>query len=325
MPEITLREAIALGLREALDRDDKTLLMGADIGSDGASCSVYEALLEEYGPDRVRETPVSETSVVGAAIGAAMGGMRPVVEIVTVDGALLAMDQIVNHAARTRYLSNGQFHVPMVIRTVTGGSQSGAASAHSLEGWFASVPGLKVVAPSTPYDALGLLRAAVQDPDPVVYAEHPLVYDVRGEAPDGWYEVPLGKAKVRRSGSDVTMVAHSRMVQVALEAAEDLEAERGRSAEVIDLRTLRPLDVVTLLESVEKTGRAVVIEERSKTGGFAGEVASMVQAEAFDYLDGPVVRVGGADVPVAYAAGLGNAALPGPSDIVDAIERGFGI
>ena len=325
VPEMTIREAIALGLREALDSDETTFLMGENIGAYGGASGVTQGLLDRYGPQRVRDAPISEAAIAGAAIGAAMGGMRPIVEMMTTNFALLAMDQIVNHAAKIRYVSNGRLQAPMVIRTVTGGAQMGATHSQSLEGWFASVPGLKVAAPSTPYDALGLLRAAVREAGPVLYAEHALLYEARGDVPDDWYEVPLGKADVRRPGSDVTLVAHSRMVQVALEVARELEAAGGLQAEVVDLRTLCPLDMDTILESVRKTGRAVIVEERWRTGGFAGEIASAVQEAAFDQLDGPVARVAGADVPAPYAADLEAAALPGPGDVLRAIERTFGI
>ena len=326
MSETTMRDAIARGLRESLDGDDRVFLIGEDVGAYGGAYAVTKGLLDEYGPERVRDTPISESAIVGSAIGAAMGGMRPIVEIMTINFTLLAMDQIVNHAAKLRYMSNGQFSVPLVIRTVTGGgAQLGATHSQSLEGWFASVPGLKVAVPSTPYDALGLLRTAVQDDSPVVFAEHALLYGARGDVPDDWYDVPFGVAEVRRAGSDVTIVAHLRMVEVALKAAEELATTRGKEAEVVDLRTLRPLDIDTVVESVTKTGRAVVVEEAWRTGGFGGEVASAIQEAAFDYLDGPVARVGGVDVPAPYASALETAALPSPRAVLDAIERSFGI
>ena len=326
MPEMTMRDAITRGLRDALDRDDRVFLMGEEIGTYGGAYAVTKGFLDQYGPERIRDTPISEAAIVGSAVGAAMGGMRPIVEIMTINFALLAMDQIVNHAAKMRYLSNGQLSVPMVLRTVTGGGgQLGATHSQSLEGWFASVPGLKVAVPSTPYDALGLLRTAVLDDSPVLFAEHALLYGARGEVPDEWYEVPFGKACVRRPGGDVTIVAHSKMVDVALQAAEDLSAARGKEAEVIDLRTLSPLDMDTIVESVKKTSRAVVVEERWKTGGFAGEVASAIQEAVFDDLDGPVARIGGLDVPSPYAAGLESAALPDAGAVLDTIARTFGI
>jgi pyruvate dehydrogenase E1 component beta subunit len=235
------------------------------------------------------------------------------------------MDQIVNHAAKLHYMSNGQLTVPLVIRTVTGGGgQLGATHSQSFEGWFASVPGLKVAAPSTAYDALGLLRTALNDDNPIIFAEHALLYGVRGEVPDEWYEVPFGQAAIRRPGTDVTIVAYSRMAHTALQAAEQLAASKGREAEVIDLRTLRPLDTETVVESVKKTNRAVVVEETPRTGGFAAEVASRIQEAAFDYLDGPVARVGAVETPIPYARALEAAALPSAKSIIQAIERSFG-
>ena len=326
MAEMMVREAIARGLREALDRDERVFLMGEDIGAYGGAYAVTKGLLEEYGEERIRDTPIAESVIVGSAVGAAMAGLRPVVEIMTINFTLLAMDQIVNHAAKLHYMSNGQFTVPIVIRTVTGGGgQLGATHSQSFEGWYASVPGLKVAAPSNPYDALGLFRAAMIDENPVLFAEHALLYGVRGDVPDEWYEVPFGKADVRRSGADVTIVSYSRMVHVALEAAETLRSTKGREAEVIDLRTLRPLDMETVVESVKKTNRAVVVEETWRTGGFASEIASAIQQEAFDYLDGPVGRVGAADVPAPYARKLEAAALPSSEDVLHTIEGNFGI
>ncbi len=324
--EITIREAVARGLREALDRDDRVFLMGEDIGRYEGSYAVTRGFLADYGPDRVRDTPIAESVIVGSAIGAAMGGLRPVVEVMTINFMLLAMDQVVNHAAKLRYMSNGQFSIPLTIRTVTGGGgQLGATHSQSLEGWFASVPGLKVVAPSTPYDALGLLRSAVADDNPVIYAEHALLYGVRGEVPDDWYDVPIGSAAVRRAGKDVTIVASSRMARFAEEAAAALMEKSGHEAEVIDLRTLRPLDTGTIVESARKTGRVVVVDEAWRTGGFAGEIVSTVQEEAFDDLDGPVVRVSGANLPAPYSRKLEAAVYPSPERILQAIERNFGL
>ena len=325
MAEIALREAITRGLREALDADETVFLMGEDIGSYQGPYAVTSGFLEDYGPDRIKDTPISESVVVGAAIGAAAAGLRPIVEIMTINFMLLAMDQVINNAAKLRFMSGGQIKVPLVIRTVTGGgAQVGATHSQSFEGWFASVPGLKVAVPSDPYDALGLLRTAIADDDPVIFAEHALLYRVRGEVPDEPYVVPLGQAKVKRSGGDVTLVAYSRMVHTALEAADALQ-RRGVEAEVIDLRTLRPLDLATVVTSVEKTNRAVVIEESWRTGGFSGELASSIQEEAFDSLDGPVGRVGGVEVPAPYNGTLEAAALPDSARIVKTVETLFGI
>ena len=326
MPETIIREAIAQGLREALRSDDSVFIMGEDIGAYGGGYAVTRGFLDEFGSKRVRDTPIAESVIVGSAVGAALGGLRPVVEIMTINFALLAMDQIVNHAAKLHYMSDGQFTVPIVIRTVTGGGgQLGATHSQSLEGWFASVPGLKVVAPSTPHDALGLLRTAVKDENPVVYAEHALLYTARGEVPEGWYEIPFGQAVVRRPGADVTIIGYSRMAHVAMQAASTLASVRGREAEVIDLRSLRPLDYGTIVESVKKTNRAVVVEEAWRTGSFSGEIASAIQEAAFDYLDGPVVRVGGDDVPMPYAGPLETAAIPSAKRVLEAIETTFGI
>ena len=325
MPEMTLRDAVSRGLREALDADQNVFLMGEDIGAYGGAYAVTRGFFDHYGPERIRDTPISESVVVGSAVGAAMAGLKPIVEIMTINFLLLAMDQLVNHAAKLRYMSNGQIKVPIVIRTVTGGGgRLGATHSQSFEGWLASVPGLKVAAPSDPYDALGLLRTAIADENPVIYAEHALLYGTRGEVPDEPYQVPFGQAKVKREGADVTIVAYSRMVQVALEAADSLAA-RGVEAEVVDLRTLRPLDTETVVESVKKTNRAVVVEETWRTGGFAGELASSIQENAFDYLDGPVGRVGGVEVPAPYNGTLEDAALPSPARVLETIERLYGL
>ena len=288
MPEITFRQAVARGLREALDSDERVFLMGEDINHYQGPYAVTRGMGQEYGEERVKDTPISESAVVGAGVGAAMAGLRPIVEVMTINFILLAMDQVVNNAAKLRYMSNGQITVPLVIRTVTGGgAQLAATHSQSLEGWFASVPGLKVAVPSNPYDALGLLRTSIADEDPVIFAEHALLYNTRGEVPDEQYEVPLGEAAVKREGTDVTLVAYGRMVHVAQDAALTL-ATRNVEAEVVDLRTLRPLDVDTVVESVKKTSRAVVVEETWRTGGFAGELVSVIQEQAFDHLDGPV-------------------------------------
>ena len=325
MAEITLREAVSRGLREALDSDDRVFLMGEDIGAYSGAYAVTRGFLDDYGPDRIKDTPIAEGVLVGSGVGAAMAGLRPIVEIMTVNFMLLAMDQIVNHAAKIRYMSNGQLSVPLVIRTVTGaGAQLGPTHSQSFEGWFASVPGLKVVTPSNPYDALGLLRTAIEDENPVIYSEHALLYGVRGEVPEDRYEVPFGQAAVTRPGKDLTIIAYSKMVRTALEAAEAL-AERGVEAEVIDLRTLRPLDMETIVGSVKRTNRVIVVEEAWRTGGFAGELASAIQEEAFDSLDGPVGRVGGVDVPVPYSGKLEAATLPDANLIVSTAERLFGV
>ena len=325
MSQLTMREAISRGLREALE-DNDVFLMGEDIGAYGGAYAVTRGFLEEYGAERISDTHIPEAVFMGAAVGAAMAGMRPIVEMMTINFTMLAMDQIVNHAAKLRYMSNGQFKVPLVIRTVTGGgAQLAATHSQSLEGWYASVPGLKVAVPSTPSDALGLLSTAVADDNPVLFAEHALLYGSRGEVPDDRFQVAFGQANLLRTGGDVTIVAYSRMVHVAMEAAELLKSTKGVEAEVIDLRTLRPFDAETVVESVKKTNRAVVVEETWRTGGFAAEIVSTVQEEAFDYLDGPVARVGGDDIPAPYASALEAASIPNAQRVLAAIESAFGI
>ena len=325
MAEMILREALAKGLREALDSDPNVFMMGEDIGEYGGAYAVTQGFLEDYGPDRIKDTPISEAGFVGAGIGAALGGLRPIVELMTINFSLMAIDQIVNHAARFRYMSNGQFSVPLLIRTVTGGGgQLGATHSQSFENWYASVPGLKVVVPATPYDALGLLRSVVNDGNPIIFAEHALLYGSRGEVPEEWYEIPIGKASIKRSGDDITLVAYSRMTHVALEAAEIL-SERGIESEVVDLRSLRPWDEETVLNSVRKTNRVVVIEETWKTGGFGAEIASTIQEKAFDDLDGPVARVGGLDVPAPYARNLESETIPSSKRILKVIAEHYGI
>lgn len=320
MPQITYRDAMTRALREAL-QDERVFLMGEDVGEYGGAYAVTRGLLAEFGPERIRETPIAESVIVGAGTGAAMAGMRPIVELMTINFSLLAMDQIVNHTAKLRYMSGGQLTSPLVIRTVTGGGASvGATHSQSLEGWFASVPGLRVAVPATPYDALGLFRYSMQQEDPVIFVEHALLYGTRGEVPDEPYVVPFGKADVKRTGSDVTIVGYARMAVVAMMAAEELES-RGISAEVVDLRTLAPLDSDTVLESVRKTGRAVVVEETWYTGGFGATVVDLIQANAFDSLDAPVTRVAGEEVPMPYSRPLELASIPDESRVVRAVEQ----
>ena len=323
MAQITYRDAMTRALREALE-DERVFLMGEDIGGYGGAFAVTKGLLAEFGPERVRETPIAESVIVGAGTGAAMVGLRPIVEIMTINFALLALDQIVNHAAKIRYMSGGQLKSPLIIRTVTGGGASVAAThSQSLEGWFASVPGLRVAVPATPYDALGLFRYSMQQEDPVIFVEHTLLYSSRGEVPEEWYVIPFGEADVKRTGTDVTIVAYARMVTVALRAAEELQG-RGISAEVIDLRTLSPLDGETVVASVRKTGHAVVVEETWRTGGFGATVVGLIQEEAFDSLDAPVARVAGEEVPMPYSRYLEQAAIPDESRVIKAVESTLG-
>ena len=321
MAEIIIREAIRRGLHEALESDDRVFLMGEDIGAYQGSYAVTRGFFEEFGPERIRDCPIAESVIIGSATGAAMAGMRPIVEMMTINFMLLGIDQVVNHAAKMCYMSNGQINVPLVIRAVTGGGgRLGATHSQNFEGWYASVPGLKVCVPSDPYDALGLLRTAIADPNPVIFAEHGLLYGKRGEVPDEPYTVPMGQAAVRREGSDITLATYGRMVYTSLEAADRL-AERGVEAEVIDLRTLQPLDTDTIVRSVEKTNRVVIVEENWRTGGFSAEIASTVQEAAFDYLDGPVGRVSGHDVPAPYNATLEDMQIPDAARIIEEIEK----
>jgi len=309
MTVMTFREALRAGLREELARDERVFLMGEEIGRFEGSYKVTAGLFKEFGPRRVREMPISEESFVGAGIGAAMLGLRPIVEIMTINFILVAMDQFINHAAKVRYMFGGEANVPMVIRTPGGaGSQLTAQHSQSLEAWFAATPGLKVVAPATPEDAKGLLKAAVRDDDPVLLLENLVLYNTKGEVPDGDYTTPIGLARVAREGRDLTIVAHSYTVQRALTVAERLAAE-GIEVEVVDLRSLRPLDVETVAASVRKTHRALCAEEGWPSFGVSAELAARIQKACFDALDAPVERVGGAEVPMPYAKPLGRAAL----------------
>ena len=324
MPVMTYRQAVTQALEEALDEDQRVFLVGEDIGPYGGAFVVTKGFWDKYGPRRIKDSPLSESAFVGAGVGAAMVGLRPIVEIMTINFALLAMDQIVNHAAKIRYMSGGQLSVPLLIRTVTGAGASVAAThSQSFEGWFASVPGLYVVVPSTPQDALGLFRSCRELQDPVVFVEHVLLYSSLGDVPDFPYKIPLGQADVKRSGSDVTIVSYSRMVEVSLIAAEQL-SQQGIDAEVIDLRTLRPLDIETMVESVKKTHYAVVVEEHPRQGGFAGEVVSQIQQEAFEYLDAPIERVAGEEVPIPYSLPLERLAIPDAQRVAQAVRTQLG-
>jgi len=315
----TYREAVRAALREALQRDERVFLMGEDVGRYGGSYACSLGLLQEFGPDRVRDTPLSENAFVGIGIGAAMAGMRPIVEIMTVNFSLLALDQILNNAATLRHMSGGQVGVPLVIRMATGaGRQVAAQHSHSLENYYAHIPGLKVLAPATLEDARGMLWTALQDPDPVIIFEHATLYGVEGELAADAGAVPIDRAAVRRGGKDVTLIAYGGTLGKALAAAGTL-AERGVDAEVVDLRTLRPLDDATILDSVRKTRRAAVVDEGWKTGSLAGEVYARIVENAFYDLDAPIARVCSEEVPIPYPKHLEDAALPQPGKIVDAV------
>jgi pyruvate dehydrogenase E1 component beta subunit len=321
MPQIQYREALNQALREELDRDERVFIMGEEVGYFGGAFKVTDGLLSIYGEKRVRDTPISELTIVGAGVGAAMGGLKPVVELMTINFALLAMDQIVNHAAKIHYMFGGQAKVPIVIRAPQGGGhQLGAQHSQSLEAYFIHCPGLRVVIPATPADAKGLLKTAIRQNDPVMFLEHESLYGMKGEVPEGEHLVPFGVARVAREGKDLTIVTYSKCLFDALSAAEALENE-GIDAEVIDLRTLNPLDLKTVVESIRKTGKAIVVYEGWRTGGAGAEIAAQIYEAAFDDLDAPVERVATLDVPMPYNKHLEKAALPGAGDIVKAAER----
>lgn len=321
MRELTYWQALQAALREAMQRDPRVFLMGEDIGSYGGAFGVTRGMLDEFGPARVRCTPISEASVVGAATGAALTGMRPVVEIMFMDFLTLAMDQLANHAAKFRYMYGPQARVPLVVRTPAGGGRCyGATHSQSLEAWLLHVPGLKVIAPATPADAKGLLAAAIDDNNPVICVEHKLLYATTGPVDEHAAAVPIGRALVRRSGADVTLVAYSYYVGVALQAADALAAD-GIDAEVIDLRSLVPMDTDLVLASVRKTGRLVCIEEGTRTGGVGAEIAARVAEHAYEYLDAPIRRVAAADTPIPFSPALEPLALPTQDDIVRTVHE----
>ncbi|AAZ57083.1 pyruvate dehydrogenase complex E1 component subunit beta [Thermobifida fusca] len=319
MPVITYRQALRDTLRAEMHRDENVFLMGEEIGVFEGSYKITEGLLKEFGERRVRDTPIAEEGFVGAAVGAAMLGLRPVVEIMTINFSLLALDQIVNHAAKIYGMFGGQNSVPMVIRTPGGGGQQlGATHSQNVELYYAFVPGLKVVAPSTPADAAALLRAAIRDDDPVLFLENLGLYNTKGEVPDEEVVGEIGRAAVVREGTDITLVGYSRMAMIATQVADRL-AEEGISVEVVDLRSLRPLDRETIVNSVKKTGCAVVAEDDWLTYGIGAEIAASIQEGAFDYLDAPVRRVAMAEVPLPYAKPLENAALPSAESVTTVI------
>ena len=323
MVEMTYRDAMRNAIAEALATDERVFIMGEDVADYGGTYAVTKGLYEEFGRDRVRNTPLSESGFVGAGIGAALGGMRPIVEVMTVNFSLLALDQIVNTAATLLHMSGGQFNVPLVVRMTTGaGRQLAAQHSHSLEGWYAHVPGLKVVAPATPHDARWMLPSALADPNPVIIFEHSGLYNDSGPVDTGAGPARLDRAEVRRAGDDVTVIASAGMVSKAMHAAEELAARPTPIAvEVVDLRSLRPLDLDTLAASVERTHRAVVLDEGWRTGGLNGEIAASITEHCFWTLDAPVVRLAAREVPIPYAKHLEEAAVPQVADIVNAVGR----
>ena len=321
MSVLTYRDALNHALREEMRRDDRVFLMGEEVGTYQGAYKVSRGLLEEFGPMRIVDTPITELGFAGVGVGAAMVGLRPVIEFMTWNFALLAIDQVVNSAAKMRYMSGGQVGVPIVFRGPGGAAlQLAAQHSQAFESWYAHIPGLKVVAPATPADAKGLLKASIRDENPVVFIEGEMLYNLKGEVPDGEHVVPLGVADVKRPGNDVTIVCHSKTVSVALKAAEQLAAEEV-NAEVLDLRTIRPLDETALLESVAKTHRCVVVEEGWHFAGVGAQVVDVIQRDAFDQLDAPVLRVTGADVPMPYNKRLEKSAKADADKVTDAVKK----
>ena len=321
MAKIMYREALRQAIMQEMERDPLVFCMGVGIGERGGSYKVTDQLYKEFGLNRIVDTPISEASFVGMAVGAAILGTRPIVEILFIDFACLAMDQLVNQAAKYRFMSGKQGHVPMVFRTQGGaGNCLAAQHSQSLEAFYYHVPGLKVVMPSTPYDAKGLLKSSIRDDDPVVFIEHKLLYMTEGEVAEGDYLIPLGKADVKREGKDVTIVTYSYMTLKCLEAAE-LLAKEGISAEVIDLRTLHPMDKACILDSVGKTGKLVIVHEACKRGGIGGDISAMVVEEAFDVLDAPVIRVAGKNTTIPFNLNLERASVPSVEEIIEGVIR----
>jgi pyruvate dehydrogenase E1 component beta subunit len=323
MTTMSYREAVRSALRDALRADERVFLMGEDVGRYGGAFAVSHGLLDEFGPERIRDTPLSESAFVGAGIGAALNGMRPVVEVMTVNFSMLAMDQVLNNAATLRYMSGGQLNIPLVVRMATGGGrQLGAQHSHSLECWYAHIPGLTVLSPATVADARGMLLAALREPDPVFIFEHATLYPVEEDVDESAGAADIASAAVRRGGTDVTIVTYGGALPKAMQAAADLAAG-GIEAEVIDLRVLRPLDTATVLASVKKTHRAVIVDEAWRTGSLAAEVSARIMEGGFDLLDWPVERVCGAEVPAPYARHLEDASLPQPATIVQTVREMF--
>jgi pyruvate dehydrogenase E1 component beta subunit len=321
VPERRYFETVALALHEEMERDDRVFILGEDVGLVGGTFRATEGLMAEYGSTRVRDTPIAEAAIIGLSIGAAMAGLRPVAELMTLNFGIVAMDQIINHASKARYMFGGQVALPMVIRAPAGGgTQKAAQHSHSIESWFVNAPGIRVVIPSTPYDLKGLLKTAIRSDDPVLFIEHEMLYNTKGEVPDDDYLLPFGVAEIKRPGRDVTIVAWSKMLHEALRAAERL-AEEGIEAEVLDPRTLDPLDIDSILASVSRTRRAVIAEEGWRNVGVGAELAARIQEHLFYDLEAPVQRVAAADVPTPYAKNLEKLALPDAQDIVDAVLK----
>ncbi len=323
MRTITQRDALKEAIREEMKKDDTVFVMGEDIAEHGGIYGVTAGLLEEFGPARIRNTPISEAAIIGSALGAAITGMRPIAELMYIDFTTVAMDQIVNQVAKIRYMFGGKVEVPLVIRAQGGGGRGSAAQhSQSLESWFMHVPGLKVVMPSTPYDAKGLLKTAIRDNNPVMFIEQKMAYNFKGEVPEEEYFIPFGQADIKKEGSDVTVVANSYMLPRALQAAEEINKEEGINVEVIDPLTLVPFDEDTIVKSVSKTGRLVVVHEAVKRCGFGAEIAAKImESEAFYYLDAPLQRVAGLETPIPYNEKLENYGMPDVNNIKDALKK----
>jgi pyruvate dehydrogenase E1 component beta subunit len=322
MRTITYRDALREAIREEMQRDERVFIMGEDIAGYGGTYAVTKGLYEEFGEKRVRDTPLAEEAITGVAIGAALGGLRPILELMTVNFSLLAADMLVNNAAKFRYMFGGQPEVPFVVRMPGGGgAQRAAQHSQMFESWYAHIPGLKVVMPATPYDVKGMFKSAVRDSDPVLFIEHELLYNVKGEVPDEGveYTVPLNRGEVKREGRHVSIISFSRMLHIGMQAAEDL-AKEGIDAEVVDLRSIRPIDIDLITDSVKKTNRLVIAEEGWKYYGTGQGLAALIYEHAFDYMDAPIQHVTGADVPMPYSKVLERAALPKKSDIIDAVK-----
>jgi len=321
MAKITMRQAISQALWEEMERDPQVFIMGQEVGVWGGTYAVTKGFYDHFGAERVMDTPISEAVIIGSAIGAAMTGTRPVAELMTINFAFSAMDHIVNQAAKMHYMFNGQMVLPLVIRTVGGGGrQLGATHSQTPDAIFAHFPGLKVVAPGTPADAKGLLKAAIRSNDPIMFIEHATLYQVRGEVPDGDYIVPIGKSTIQRHGDHVTIVTYSKMLELSLKAADEL-AKDGIEAEIVDLRTLRPLDIEPVIESFKKTNRAVIVEEGWKSFGVGAEISAQIYEQAFDYVDAPIKRVAQKEVPLPYNRDLEQMALPQVDDIIKAVKE----
>ena len=321
MAKITMREAISQALWEEMERDERVFIMGEEVGVWGGTYAVTKGFYDHFGGKRVRDTPIAEAVIIGAAIGSALTGLRPVAELMTINFAFAAMDHIVNEAAKLRYMFGGQFKVPIVIRAPGGGGrQLGATHSQTPDAVFAHFPGLRVVAPGTPEDAKGMLKAAIRSDDPVLFIEHATLYQVRGEVPEGEYIIPLDKAKVQRPGRDVTLVTYSKMLEISLKASEQL-AKEGIEVEIVDLRSLRPLDMEPILTSFKKTNKAVIVEEGWRSYGVGAEVASRIYEEAFDYVDSPIKRVAQTEVPLPYNRNLEQMALPQVDDVIRAVKE----